>query len=266
MNATHHSLQQMDRRNAGLNAEQSLGDGAHSSKTDNLDTKLDLILKKMQDLVDKNEQLERKINQQEPIVSASKFLHSSPVREGKGSRKVGRQRVKGATHQAVSDSSDKEDSRFTSQPSSSQFSGISDIELLDAQPSMQFLKQDDAIQRKVQKQLLKLQDQARSALHRSGKKLKLGLHRAGDNAVKLEIPWPHHHCFPSVGGNLPEYKDLSPIQFVIGFMGCIQEEQSNTLCNNMLEYGRHLPQDALDTNWLTACHAHMVLLQDMEQG
>ena len=71
VNATHHSSQQMDRRNAGSNAEQSLGVGAHSSKTDNLDTKLDLILKKMQDLEDKNEQLERKINQQDPIVSAS---------------------------------------------------------------------------------------------------------------------------------------------------------------------------------------------------
>ena len=266
VNATHRSVQQMDRGNKASRSDQILGDGAHPGPTNNLDTKLDLILRKMQDLEDKNEQLEKKINQQDPIVSASQFVHSSPVAEGKLSRKAGRQRVRRATHQSVADSSDEEDSRFTSKPSDSHLSDISDTELSDAQPSMQFLKQDDATQRKVQRQLLKLQGQARSSHHKPGKRLKSGLHRAGDNSVKLEIPWPHHHCFPGAGGNLPEYKDLSPIQFLIGFMGCIQEEHSNTVRNSMLEYGRHLLQDALETNWLTARHAHMVLLQDMERG
>ena len=36
--------------------------------------------------------------------------------------------------------------------------------------------------------------------------------------------------------------------------------------NNMLEYGGHLLQDALETNWLTARHAPMVLWQDMQCG
>ena len=94
----------------------------------------------MQDLEDKSEQLEKKINQQDPIVSASKFVHSSPVAEGKHSRKAGRQRVRRATHQSVADSSDEKESRFTSKPSDSHLSDISDTELSDAQPSMQFLK------------------------------------------------------------------------------------------------------------------------------
>ena len=264
VSATHLSSQQMDRRDAGSNPNHLLGEAAHSSKTDNMDTKLDLILRKMQDLEEKNEQLERKINQQEPIVSSSRFSHSSPARESKSSRMAGRQGVRHATLLAVGNSSDEEDSRLVSQPSESKLSDISDTELSDSQLSMHFLKQDEATQKKVQRQLLKLQGQARPALPKTGKKLKSGLHRAGDNAVKLEIPWPHHHCFPSAGGNLPEYKDLSPIQFIIGFMGCIQEEQSNTIRNNMLEYGRHLLQDAIETNWLTARHAHMLLLQDME--
>ena len=34
----------------------------------------------------------------------------------------------------------------------------------------------------------------------------------------------------------------------------------------MLEYGRHLFQDAIETNWSTARHAHLVLLQDIERG
>ena len=89
VSATHLSSQKMDRRDTGSNPNHLLGEAAHSSKTDNVDTKLDLILRKMQDLEEKNEQLERKINQQEPIVSSSRFSHSSPAREGKSSRKAG---------------------------------------------------------------------------------------------------------------------------------------------------------------------------------
>ena len=33
-----------------------------------------------------------------------------------------------------------------------------------------------------------------------------------------------------------------------------------------MAYGRHLFQDALETNWTTARHAHMILLQDIERG
>ena len=65
---------------------------------------------------------------------------------------------------------------------------------------------------------------------------------------------------------MPEYKDLSPIQFMIDFMGCIQEEQSNTIRSKMLEYSRHLLQDALEMNWATTRHAHLVLLQDIKLG
>ena len=34
----------------------------------------------------------------------------------------------------------------------------------------------------------------------------------------------------------------------------------------MIEYGRHLFQDALETNWGTTKHAQMVLLQEIERG
>ena len=51
---------------------------------------------------------------------------------------------------------------------------------------------------------------------------------------------------------------------MIGFMGCVLEE--NTIRTNMLEYGRHLLQDTSETNWVTARHTHLVLLQDIERG
>ena len=50
------------------------------------------------------------------------------------------------------------------------------------------------------------------------------------------------------GGSLPENKDLSPLHFMVGFLGCIQEETINTVRDSMLEYGRHLFQDAIETN------------------
>ena len=153
----------------------------------------------------------------------------------------------------------------TPQASSTQVSQLSDSEFSVTQPSLQFLREDDRTQRKVQKQLQKLQGQPRGTSNQGNKTFRSGLHRSGDNAIKVEIPWPHHYCFPGQGGNMPEYKDLSPIQFMIGFMGCIQEEASNSVKSNMLEYGRHLLQDALETNWVTARHAHLMLLQEIER-
>ena len=117
----------------------------------------------------------------------------------------------------------------------------------------------------MQKNLRQLQGSSRTG-HSGNKPVKSGLHRSGDNNVKKEIGWPHHFCYPGSSGQLPAYQDLSPVQFMVGYLGCIQNETSNTARENMLEYGRHLFQDALETNWTTARHAHVVLLQEIERG
>ena len=134
-----------------------------------------------------------------------------------------------------------------------------------SQLSLDFLKTDEKVQKKVQRQLERLQGSSRGNTISGTKTLKSGLYRTGDNAVRQEIAWLHHYCFPGPGGQLPEYKDLSPIQFFIGFLGCLQEEKSNTIRSNMIDYGRHLMQDALETNWNTARHVHLVVLQDIER-
>ena len=46
VSVTHLSSQKMDRRDAGSNPDPLLGEVVHSSKTDSVDTKLDLILRK----------------------------------------------------------------------------------------------------------------------------------------------------------------------------------------------------------------------------
>ena len=237
-----------------------------ASNSSQVDTKLDLILKKVQDIEAKNQQLEQQLHRQRSKVSSKPhFSHSSPKRASSSAHKSSRGSHKG--HTVNYDSSDAStagelDDTWQSSVHTTQ---ITEDECSEVTPSMQFLKQDARTQRKVQRQLEKLQGQSRSTTA-SGKPFKSGLHHSGDNAVRLKIPWPHHYCFPGPGGNLPDYKDLSPLQFMVGFLGCIQEETSNTVRSNMLEYGRHLFQDAIETNWSTARHAHLVLLQDIERG
>ena len=203
--------------------------------------------------------------QRSKVSSKPHFSHSSPKRASSSAHKSSRGSHKGHTVNYDSSDASTDGELDDTWQSSVHTTQITEDEGSEVTPSMQFLKQDARTQRKVQRQLEKLQGQSRSTTA-SGKPFKSGLHRSGDNTVRLEIPWPHHYCFPGPGGNLPDYKDLSPLQFMVGFLGCIQEETSNTVRSNMLEYGRHLFQDAIETNWSTARHAHLVLLQDIERG
>ena len=69
---------------------------------------------------------------------------------------------------------------------------------------LDFLITDERVQKKVQRQLERLQGKQ---CHSAGNKTnESGLHRAGDSAVKQETSRPHHHCFAGPGGQLPDYK------------------------------------------------------------
>ena len=35
--------------------------------------------------------------------------------------------------------------------------------------------------------------------------------------------------------------------------------------SKLIEYGHHLFQDALEMNWMTACHAHLIFLPEIER-
>ena len=266
----HHSLglaQQASGRAAGaVAADASVG--GNTSKASQVESKLDLILKKVQNLESKNLQPEKKLqDHQLPADKMHKFTRSSLKRVSSSSKRGHLKHKHARMHSQqvkVEDTSDEEFSDLASpQGSSTHISHHSDNFV--SQPSLQLLKEEERTQHKVQQQLERLQGQHRGVMT-TGKAIKFGLLRPGDNAIKTEIAWPHHHCFPNAGGKLPEYKELSPLQFMIGFMGCVLEGNSNTVRTNMLEYGRHLLQDAVETNWATAHHAHLVLLQDIERG
>ena len=269
--------QQQDQGSILQQASSNVATSASSSTKDpvsQVESKLDLILQKMHELENKNSRLEKRLDEQSVSAgSKPRPSHSSPKRSLRDSARCDpgfhrKRRVVHSRKQVSGDDSSDEDLTDFSHPraSSTQMSALSDNETSKEMPSLQFLKEEEKIQKKVQKQLERLQGQPRGPTNSGNKTIKSGLHRAGDNAIKVEIPWPHHHCFPGQGGNLPDYKELSPIQFMIGFMGCIQQEHSNTVRSNMLEYGRYLLQDALETNWATARHAHLMLLQDIERG
>ena len=217
---THHedqtdTNQQADQQTAG--SQQSLGESALSvgmgSKTSQVESKLDLILKKMDVLESKNNQLEKRLDKHHQTSSpTSRLSHSSPKRSnicsGQCEYKLTTKPRRAPKQVKLQESSDEEySSVHTPQVSRTQISQLSDSELSVTQPSLQFLREDDRTQRKVQK----LQGQPRETSTQGNKTFKSGLHRSGDNAMKVEIPWPHHHCFPEQGGNMPEYKDLFPI-------------------------------------------------------
>ena len=240
------------------------GSSEHTAKG-NMEAKLDLILQRMDALEDRNLQLEQQVVAKKSRKS-SQISHSSPKKSHICSRSCSSAHAsKSRTSKKSANNLDASDDGVTIHSSYSRISQTSNDSQESQQVSLDFLKSDDEVQRKVQRQLEKLQGKQRQPTS-GNKTIKSGLLRAGDSAVKQEISWPHHHCFPGPGGNLPEYKDLSPLHFIVGFLGCIQEEGSSTIRSNMLEYGRHLFQDAIETNWATARHAHMVLLQDIERG
>ena len=245
-----------------------------SANTSQMNSKLDLILRKMEKIENKNLELESKLTNMKSGRSGGKAVnnptHSSPKKSHRcskvcESRSSSKAHVKPNYSTTLGDSSSDEDYEpsHSSRRRLRHSSHLSESRISQDQPSLDFLRNDDRIQKKVQQQLEMLQGQSRST---TGKSIKSGLHRAGDNSVKREIAWPHHHCFPGSGGQLPDYKELSPLQFIVGFLGCLQEEASNTVRTNMIAYGWHLFQDALETNWTTARHAHMVVLQDIERG
>ena len=86
----------------------------------------------------------------------------------------------------------------------------------------------------------------------------------GDNNVK-KLAGHTISVFRVVAGQLPEYQELSPILWS-GIVFKMKNEKSNKAGKNTLEYGRHLIQDALETNWTTTRHAHLVLFKEIERG
>ena len=133
-------------------------------------------------------------------------------------------------------------------------------------PSLEHLKSDNRVQAEVEKWLRHYEVLARDKDTGTSNKLKLGRYRLGDQKVKKHVYWPHEFC--AVGDNLkmPPYEDINVYQWVQGFSRCILEESDPKIRTYMLQYQGHLMQDALELNWVTAKRAHAAVLTEIERG
>ena len=77
---------------------------------------------------------------------------------------------------------------------------------------------DERVQRQVRRQTEKLQGRYHTA-KKANKNFKSGLHCSGDNAVRHIIGWFYQYCFNITEGQLLEYKELSPLHFMVAFLG-----------------------------------------------
>ena len=136
--------QQADQQATG--SQQSLGESASyvgaGSKTSQVESKLDLILKKMGELEDKNNQLERRLDKHpQTSGTTSRLSNSSPKRShicsGQCKPKLTTKPHRAAKQVKLQESSDEEySSVHTPQASSTQVSQLSDSEFSVTQPSL----------------------------------------------------------------------------------------------------------------------------------
>ena len=135
-----------------------------TSKVSQVESALDLILKKIQDLESKNIKLEQKLQDHQPSAGRVQGFTNSSPKQVYSSSKGGTSKHKhaGQPHKLlrVEESSYEEFSDPTSpQGCSTQISHFSNTFAL--QPSLQSLKEDERMQQKVQKRLERQQGQHR---------------------------------------------------------------------------------------------------------
>ena len=196
------------------------------------------VMERLSSMMDKFNDLERRLDEQENKSSTSLSLLSQPLAHSSPGR--------------VS----PPHSHHTSQASHRARS----------LPSLEHLKRDNRVQAEVEKRLRHYEDLARDEDTGTSNKLKSGRYRMGDQQVKKHVYWPHE--FFAVGDNLkmPAYDDINVFQWVQGVSRCILEESDPQIRTYMLQYQGHLMQDALELNWATAKRAHAAVLTEIERG
>ena len=134
-------------------------------------------------------------------------------------------------------------------------------------PTVQALRQSDVVQREVAARIQELE-------HNTGqpgncfntKALKSGRFWGADGPVVKNVLWPQELCFVGAARKTVSYDELSPLQFVVGFLKSIQVESSTTIKEHMIDYMVKLAQDGLDTSWNVARGANAIIYSQLEQN
>ena len=132
--------------------------GCAQAASVNMEAKLDLILKRMDALENKNSQLEQQVGARKPL-DKFQISHSSPKKSHICSRSCAASHTsRSHVHSKKSlDNNDVSDDDVTLDSSYSHLSQTGKVSHSSEQVSIDFLKNDDEIQRKVQCQLERLQ-------------------------------------------------------------------------------------------------------------
>lgn len=99
------------------------------------------------------------------------------------------------------------------------------------------------------------------ALRRKGKKS--GSARTAEDIVVRDIAWPHYPVYVGPTRRPAKYSDLTPEQFVFGYIRNMQREPK-AVKTIMLNHLQDLMQDAMDYSWQNARSYHKLLLQQFE--
>ena len=70
-------------------------------------------------------------------------------------------------------------------------------------------------------------------------------------------------CASGSIGDVPDYDDLSPTQFIVGFLRTVVKQMPE-IQTHMLNYGIDLFSQANDSNWESAKAGHAAVLTEME--
>ena len=128
-------------------------------------------------------------------------------------------------------------------------------------PSLGYLRNNTSIQAEVDKRLTELAQTNESATRG---RLKSQMGGSGEVLVKKVVDWPQHFILTGNRKSRPSYDDLTVMQWVSGFVRCIQEEKSGDARASMLDYLGNLMEDASDFSWESAKASHAVVLTNME--
>ena len=132
-------------------------------------------------------------------------------------------------------------------------------------PSLQALKNSQAIHHKVNRRYQELED----AVQVSPGNLDILLEtiqKKVHKEAKQKPKWPQDLAFVGSLRKRPSYDQLTTCQWMLGFLRICQEEQDATIRENMVEYLTELLQDTCDYSWESAKGAHSVLLHRMQDG
>ena len=204
-----------------------------STEPDSSDTVSQLILSQLQQLGEKMDLMDRRVQRTEAAL-------------GQGTSQASLSSV--TSHSAPS-------------PNVPSHSIATECNVESVVPSLGYLRNNDSVQAEVDKRLAEL-----TQLNESATKGRIKSQRGGpgDVTVKRVVDWPQNFILTGSRKVRPSYDNLTMSQWVSGFVRCIQEEKSGAAKSSMLDYLGNLMEDASDFSWESAKASHAIVLTNME--